>query len=144
MDITFGQSDFVKVSEKYGRRSAIVAEAKLTVLVALPDGQSIELTMDCPIWATLQRDKETQEESVVIEPGLPRGVKVPDTEHSEALKQTVMEHAAVWTAYQSLEDKAVARLTTIPKPGAPAKGKLVRKLTPVATPVSEPEPEPAQ
>lgn len=121
MNILMGKSDYVAVSEKYGRRSAIVAEASVTL------GNGI--TLACPIWATIQRDKDTNETSVVIEPGTPKGVTFDDDSKREDFKERILTAAQVWIEYASLEAKAIQRLTAAPKQAVV--GKLIRNLTPV-------------
>lgn len=127
-DILARVSDKTNVNDSYGRKSTTVCD----VVVTYSNGMSVIL----PIRATLSVDKDTQEKSIVIGPSTrikSYGADVirfdqSNTEQEETFAEMIMEHVQVWTAYASLQQKAIDRLTTSKAAAKTNGGRLVFKV----------------
>lgn len=90
-------------SGRFGGKSTQVADA----VVELSD---YGVSLACVIWARLNRDRDTGEESITIEPGFPSGVTVENDEQRNAIKDMVLASAEVWVGFSAAQDAAVKRL----------------------------------
>ena len=67
--------------------------------------------VEATIWARLTINRDTGQQDIVIEPGMPKQTKFNSQEELDEFKTLVLEHMQVWVGWNAAQTKAIQRLT---------------------------------
>ncbi len=125
-DVVMRVSDKTNVSDSYGRKSTTVCDA----VVEYDNGMAVTFA----IRATLATDKDTKEESITIAPNVRIKsygqdiVRFANEAEADEFAAFLMENAIVWNVFESVQNKAIERLTGPKVAAKSVAGRLIYKV----------------